>query len=98
MAIRRGHSGKVDGNHTAIVDALRQSGISAVSIASVGGGVPDILAGFRNVTALLEVKMPGEKLTTAEQEWHSRWGGHVAIVDSPEAAVDAVLRAVGMMR
>lgn len=98
MAVRRGHAGKVDGNHNAIVDALRDHGICAQSIATVGGGCPDIIAGFRGVNVLLEAKMPGKAPNVNEKEWALRWAGQYAIVDSPEAAIDAVLRAAGMLQ
>jgi hypothetical protein len=81
----------VDANHAQIIDALRKAGICATSTAQIGGGFPDAAAGFRGVTLLLEIKSPGEKLNAAEVEWHSKWGGAVAVVDSPEAAIKAVL-------
>jgi hypothetical protein len=88
---RRGHCGRVDGNHGEIMETLRDAAISAVSLAAVGDGCPDILAGFRGTCIVLEVKMPGAKLTAAEEKWHAKWSGPVAIVTTPEEAVIAVL-------
>lgn len=88
---------RVDNNHTAIIDALRQAGICAHSAAAVGNGFPDIVAGFRGLNVLLEVKN-GERpcdraLTAAEQKWHVTWAGQVAIVSTPEQAINAVVEA-----
>lgn len=87
---------RVDGNHAEIVKALRQAGIGATSTASVGNGFPDIVASFRTVTVLLEVK-DGDKppskqaLTADEKRFHDNWPGEIHIVNSSEAAVLAVL-------
>ena len=91
MSVRRGHAGKVDGNHAEIIKALREHAIAAVSIAQVGGGVPDVLCGFRDLTMALEVKMPGAKLTAAEREFHETWPGHIAVVETAEEAITAVV-------
>jgi len=88
---RTGHRGRVDLNHAAIINGLRQAGIAAHSIASVGDGLPDILAGFRGVCMVLEVKRYKEGPTEAEREFASRWPGPYAIVTSPNEAVEAVL-------
>lgn len=62
----------------------------------MGHGCPDIIAGYRNINVLLEVK-DGSKppsarvLTAAEREFHETWGGQVAIVTGPEEAVIAVM-------
>ena len=86
--------GKVDTNHRAIVDALRASGALVISLASQGGGVPDILVytGSRSVTGefkLLEVKGPNGKLTE-DQSKFMVLGWPVHIVRSPQGALDAV--------
>lgn len=67
---------KVDHNHASIVSGLRRVGASVASIASVGGGVPDILVAYRGTWYVAEIK-DGEKsasrrkLTIAEKEWHA---------------------------
>ena len=43
---------KIDSNHAEIVAALRGIGAYVMSLASVGGGCPDLLVGFRGHTFL----------------------------------------------
>ena len=67
--------GRVDENQAAIVRALRQIGASVQSLADIGDGCPDLLVGFRNRIALMEIKdgnQPPSKrrLTEDEQNWH----------------------------
>jgi hypothetical protein len=89
---------KIDANQTAIVDALRAAGATVQSLATVGGGVPDLLVGVRGKTYLLEVKTPKGKRnpkpapTTEDQDrWFSVWrGDRVRIVTSVEQALLAV--------
>lgn len=93
---RRGHKGRVDGNHAEVMQALRDHAMKPVSLASVGDGCPDILVAFRGVCIPLEVKdgskPPSErKLTAAEQKWRDDWPGPWALVETPEQAVIAVL-------
>jgi hypothetical protein len=91
----------VDANHAQVMAALRKLGATAKSLAGVGKGMPDILAGFRGVNVLLEVKNPeaerGQKqamqLTADEQAFHDTWAGQVAVVTSPEEAVRVVAEA-----
>ena len=61
---------KVDRNHVEIVEALRAVGCYVVSLASLGGGVPDLLVFKRSsgLLRLLEVKAPKGKLTPAQEE------------------------------
>ncbi len=73
--IGRGHRGRTDANHTAIVKALRQVGASVQSLASVGRGCPDLLVGFLDVTHLIEVKDGANGLTSHEQAWVDSWRG-----------------------
>lgn len=86
----------LDSNHTAVVLALRSIGATVQSLASMHGGVPDLLVGYHGKNVLLEVK-DGEKcasaraLTVQEAEWHSTWGGQLATVYSPEEAQRAVI-------
>lgn len=89
---------KVDGNHGAVVKALRDAGIAVKSLASVGGGMPDLLCALRGINVLLEVKdgskPPSEReLTKAESEFFAEWPGVVFLVKSPEEAVEVVVEA-----
>ena len=89
---------KVDSTQTAIVDALRAAGATVQSLATVGGGVPDLVVGFRGRTWLLEVKTPRGKRdpkpspTTAEQDrWFAVWRGDpVRIVTSATQALEII--------
>ena len=62
---------KVDGNHAAVVDALRAAGCFVQSLAAVGGGCPDILAGKYGVWHLIEIKDAGGRLTPQQKSWHA---------------------------
>lgn len=87
---RTGHRGRVDANHAAIVAALRAVGCSVLSLAGLGGGVPDLLVGVRGRTMLLEVKCPGEALRPLQSEWLRSWRGQWEVVDSVGGALAAV--------
>ena len=84
---------KVDRNHPEIVAGLRKAGVKVQSLAAIGGGVPDLLCGFRGVLSLLEVKdgkkvASARKLTEDQVKWHAEWSGMpVYVVDSLEAAL-----------
>lgn len=94
---------KVDANQKAIVEVLRSVGATVVLLHAVGGGIPDLLVGYRQRTWLLEVKrigrddVPGKRLTggrsmtaTAERQkaFHDAWrGGPVSIVRSADEAL-----------
>lgn len=63
---------RTDANQKAIVAALRRAGVFVESLHRVGGGVPDLLLACRGKFYLAEIKMPGEKLNTAQREWHAK--------------------------
>ena len=89
MAARRKTS--YDANHIEIVDKLRAIGATVVDLASVGGGVPDILVGWRGRTYLLEIKTTkGYIRATQEQFFRSWMGGRIAIVRSFDEALDVL--------
>lgn len=84
--------GRVDGNHSAIVDALRNCGCSVQSLASIGSGVPDLLIARCGRIALAEVKDGSKspshrKLTPDEQEWIARWKSEVTILTTVDEAI-----------
>jgi hypothetical protein len=87
---------KIDANQQAVVDALRQVGATVHSLATVGGGCPDLLVGFRGRTCLMEVKdgnkPPSERrLTPFQVLWHEQWtGGSLTVVNSPEDALKVI--------
>lgn len=88
---------KIDRNQPEIVAALRKAGASVQSLAGVGVGCPDLLVGFANRTALIEIKdgtkvKSAQKLTECQVGWHANWrGGTLATVDGVDAAL-TVLR------
>ena len=87
---------KVDGNHGEIVQALRQVGATVQSLAAVGGGVPDLLVGWRGLNLLIEVKdgsrIPSQqKLTPDQERWHEAWSGHpVYVVRSVDETMEVL--------
>lgn len=89
---------KVDATQEAIVTALRAHGCTVQSLAAVGKGCPDILAGWRGENWLFECKSqrddrkkaPG--LTDDQVKWMGDWRGRVVVVLSPDEA----LRALGV--
>lgn len=83
---------KVDVTQAAIVAALKGAGVTVLHLHSVGGGCPDLLAGFRGRNVLIEVKPnigspSARKLRANQAEWHAGWKGQVATVETPEAAL-----------
>lgn len=87
----------MDDNQNEIVDALRAIG-ATVRVVTQGGGLPDLLVGFRGQTVLMEVK-DGKKppsaraLTPAEQKFFDEWrGGLLIVVNSVDEAIAALKR------
>lgn len=87
---------KLDRTQPEIVAALRSAGASVQSLAAVGGGVPDLLVGWRGQTLLIECKdgsLPpsGRALTPDQVAWHYRWRGRpVWIISSADEALAAL--------
>lgn len=93
---------RTDTNQRKIVDALRKVGAVVHVLSGVGGGVPDLLVGYRGHLFLLEVKNAehvrrknGEftknALTPDEQKFHQQWAQFpVHIVCSLSEALDAI--------
>ena len=87
---------RLDNNHPAVVKALRSAGMTVQTLAAIGKGCPDLLVGWRGLNLVLEVKdgqkpPSARKLTADEEGWHSTWGGCAVVVDSPDAAVEAMV-------
>ena len=87
---------KIDRTQPDIVAALRSVGASVQSLASVGGGVPDLLVGFCGQTLLIECKdgaLPpsGQALTPDQIAWHAAWRGlPVWVIRSADEALEAL--------
>lgn len=84
-------AGRTDGNHAAVVKALRAHGATVVYIQSP----LDLLVGYYGRTVLMEVKDGAKppskcKLTPKEQEFIETWPGGAFVVYSPEDAVSAL--------
>lgn len=95
----------VDGNHRDIVRALRQLAVPVTSLASCGGGVPDLLVWSRAARRwrLVEVKdrrkVPSaRRLTEAERAFFAAHGEAVELGDLVVCeSVEDVLRAAGVV-
>ena len=86
---------RIDANQPAIVAALRKAGCTVQHLHSVGKGCPDLLVGRAGVNYLLEckdgAKTPSEQRLTPDQvEWHGCWLGQVVVVNSVDAALQAL--------
>jgi hypothetical protein len=93
-----GQRGRTDGNHADVIKALEGIGATVRSLAAVGGGVPDLLVGFRQLTLLMEVKdgtlTPSRRQLTADQvKFFDTWAGQACVAYSPEMAVLQVQQA-----
>lgn len=73
----------MDGNQADIVDDLRRiPGCSVAVLSAVGGGIPDLLIGYRGANFLVELKDPTQpkhrhELTDEQAEFHDNWHGQV---------------------
>ncbi len=80
---------KIDATQKAIRDFLRKAGMKIRSLSGVGDGIPDLLASYRGVNHLIEIKNGeiGWKLTPAQKEFHATWQAPIVILDSVDAAI-----------
>lgn len=85
--------GKVDANQAEIVKALRQVGMSVLSLAPMGKGCPDLLVADDDSYFLIEVKGPKGKLTDDQVAFIADWRGVVHIART----VDDALAIVGLI-
>ncbi len=84
---------KVDSNQAEIVKALREVGMSVLSLAPMGKGCPDLLVADDDSYFLIEVKGPKGELNPIQQEWIREWRGVVHICRT----VDDALHIVGVI-
>lgn len=91
---------RLDATHRAAADALRAAGWSVVSLAAVGGGVPDLLIAKGGFTALLEMKSrrtdvresaasSRKRLNAMQEDFRMAWRGAVLVEWDAEGAVMA---------
>lgn len=86
-----GFARKRDANEPEIIAALEAAGATVFPLDKP----LDLLVGFRGQTFLLEVKNGAQppswqRVTPAQSSFIARWAGHYAIVNSPQAALDAI--------
>lgn len=89
-------AGRIDANQNAVVDYLRALGMSVCILSPMGKGIPDLLVGWRGLNVLLELKdgakpPSAQELTADERNWHAKWAGQLATVNSAEAAARVVI-------
>lgn len=70
---------KVDENHAAIRDGLRQLGFSVADTSRLGMGFPDLVVGNGTVNLLVEIKMPRKNLTLDEKAFFETWRGPILV-------------------
>jgi Holliday junction resolvase len=83
---------KRDGNHGAIVEALKARGCTVVDLSSVGSGCPDLLVAWSGKCVLLEIKDPEgrDRIEPIQAQWHASWKGpSVVVVRSVREALEA---------
>ena len=80
----------MDKNQSDIVKALRDVGASVTLLHAVGGGVPDLLVGYRQENYLLEVKDVKGRVNPLQSKWHLEWRGHAFVVRTPVEALYAI--------
>jgi hypothetical protein len=91
---------KIDTTHRPIVEGLRAIGAHVVSLAAIGGGIPDLLVSHRNRWHLLECKRPlgprggssadGQHLRATQERFKSAARAPVHVVRSLEDALEAI--------
>lgn len=83
---------KVDGNHAEIVDAFRKAGCSVVSLAPIGGGVPDLIVGSDGYNVMVEVKQPKGQRNLLQRQFDHEWNGWIEVIRSTDEAMALVAR------
>ena len=79
--------GRTDANSSIIIKALRRCGASVVDLHAVGGGCPDILASFRGVHYLIEIKTADGALRDSQVAFREACRGPVHVVRSVAEAL-----------
>ena len=85
---------RIDSNQPEIISGLKQARVRVLSTAKIGRGTPDVVGycPITNVFALLEIKMPKEKLKLrpSQMAWrlmHPDLAQYTYTVDSLEMAL-----------
>lgn len=78
-----------DSNHDAVVAELRAHGATVLETHALGNGLPDLIVGYRGVTALVELKNGSRDHQTIREKrerlarqaaYLARWAGGPAFV------------------
>lgn len=69
-----------DANHKAIVAALNYHGCIVADLANAGGGVPDLVCGYRGVLFYVEIKTATGSLSKKQREFFDAWIEYPALV------------------
>lgn len=87
---------RVDKNQPEIVAALRKAGYRVHHTHRAGFGFPDLLVESKTrIAVLLEIKMPGEKLTEAEKKFFDEYRCPHKIVYSASEAIEFMQKCDG---
>jgi Holliday junction resolvase len=83
---------RVDKNQKDIVETFRKLGATVIDLSKVGKGLPDLLIGFNNKTALVEIKASKKsKLTPHQEAFFREWnGGMLARVNDVDGAIRVI--------
>jgi|TARA_R110000824_G_scaffold132891_1_gene295430 hypothetical protein len=92
---------RTDTNAKDIDKALERIGATVAKTDGVASGFPDRVVGFNGKNILLEYKDGSRppsrrRLNPLQKEWHKRWAGQVAVVNSPEEAIAVVLGVINV--
>lgn len=87
---------RVDTTHGAIRDYLRARGWAVRSTAVVGDDFPDLVVARRGMTALIECKSPGERMSPGQTEFIRGWPGVAVVARSGEEAEQLLAQAEAM--
>jgi hypothetical protein len=71
------HNRKVDRNHPQIVNHLRDCGYKIFDVHALPGRLDIDVLSKSGLIVPMEIKMPGEKLTEAEETYLSQWPGYI---------------------
>ena len=83
---------RIDGNHNEVVKEFRgYPGVTVLSLAAIGKGVPDLLVSFRGKTWLVEIKMGKGKQNAEQIKFANDWAGCCAVVRN-SADVESVIK------
>lgn len=91
------YAARADDNQVEIVNACRQVGAVVESLHRCGKGVPDLLIGWHGNNLLFEVKDGNKsaskrRLTSDQEDWHSKWKGKIYTVTSVEEALNILAK------